>query len=103
VPAIRASLKEIAADEGRHAAHGWTVVAWCLEQGGRPIGRALLGAIRTLPREMRSDLSVAAADGGWLRWGIHDHGLESEQYAAALAQVTARVQAGVLACLRQAA
>jgi hypothetical protein len=52
---------------------------------------------------MRSDLPAAAAEGGWVRWGIHDHRLESEEYAAALAQVTARVQAGVLACLRQAA
>ena len=102
-PAIRASLKEIAADEGRHAAHGWTVVAWCLEQGGRPVGNALLGAIRTLPREMRSELPAAAAEGGWVRWGIHDHRLESEEYAAALAQVTARVQAAVLASLREAA
>jgi hypothetical protein len=103
VPAIRAALKEIAADEGRHAAHGWTVVAWCLDEGGRPVGHALLGAIRSLPREMRSDLPAATADGGWVRWGIHDHRLESEQYAAALAQVTTRVQAGVLARLRQAA
>ena len=102
VPAIRAALKEIAADEGRHAAHGWTALAWCLDEGGRPVGHALLGAIRTLPREMRSDLP-AAADGGWLRWGIHDHRLESGQYAAALAQVTTRVQAAVLASLRQAA
>jgi hypothetical protein len=103
VPGIRAALKEIAADEGRHAAHGWTVVAWCLEEGGRPVGHALLGAIRTLPREMRSDLPAAAAEGGWVRWGIHDHRLESEQYAAALAQVTTRVQGAVLARLRQAA
>jgi hypothetical protein len=103
VAAIRAALKEIAADEGRHAAHGWTVVAWCLEQGGRPVGHALLGAIRALPREMQSELPAAAADGGWVRWGIHDHPLEAEQYAAALAQVTARVQAEVLASLRRAA
>jgi hypothetical protein len=103
VPAIRTALKEIAADEGRHAAHGWTVVAWCLEEGGRPVGHALLGAIRTLPREMRSDLPAAAAEGGWVRWGIHDHRLESEEYATALTQVTTRVQAAVLACLRQAA
>jgi len=102
-PAIRAALKEIAADEGRHAAHGWTVVAWCLDQGGPAVGNALLGAIRTLPREMRSELPAAAADGGWVRWGIHDHRLESEEYAAGLAHVTARVQAAVLACLRQAA
>src|SRR5262249_10023766 len=36
-PATRAILKEIAADEGRHAAHGWDVVRWCLAEGGRPV------------------------------------------------------------------
>ena len=45
VRGIRALLREIAADEGRHAAHGWAVVAWCLRGGGasrgrRPPGRA---------------------------------------------------------------
>jgi hypothetical protein len=103
VPAVRAALKEIAADEGRHAAHGWAVVAWCLEEGGRPVGSALLGAIRVLPKEMRSDLPVAAVSGEWVRWGIHDHRLESEEYAAALAHVTARVRAMVSAPARAAA
>ena len=106
VTAIRAALKEIAADEGRHAAHGWAVVAWCLHEGGRPVGDALLGAIRTLPREMRSQLPAPAADGGWESWGIHGHRLESEEYAAALDHVVHRVQAGVAAlsapCARRA-
>jgi hypothetical protein len=38
-----------------------------------------------------------------VRWGIHDDRLESEEYAAALAQVTARVPAAVLTSLREAA
>src|SRR5206468_3455762 len=29
VPSIKAALKEIATDEGRHSAHGWEVVQWC--------------------------------------------------------------------------
>jgi hypothetical protein len=85
VPAIRAALKEIAADEGRHAAHGWTVVAWGLDEGGRPVGHALLGAIRTLPREMRSDLPAAAEEGGWCVGNPRSS--PRGAYAAALAQV----------------
>jgi hypothetical protein len=103
VPAIRAALKEIAADEGRHAAHGWAVVEWCLDEGGRPVAEALLGAIRALPRQMQSSLPGSAADGGWERWGIHGHGLESEEYAAALIHLIGRVQARVASLSRKAA
>ena len=103
VPAVRAALKEIAADEGRHAAHGWAVVAWCLDEGGRPVGDALLGAIRALPEEMRSALPVPAADGGWERWGIHGHLLESEEYVAARAHLIRRVQTRVSTLLSVAA
>jgi hypothetical protein len=91
--AIRALLKEIAADEGRHAAHGWAVVAWCLDEGGTPVAGALLGALRALPNEMRSDLPEPARGGGWERWGIHGHELEAAEYEAALAQVVQRVRA----------
>jgi len=103
VPAIRAALKEIAADEGRHAAHGWAVVEWCLDEGGRPVAEALLGASRALPERMQSSLPVSAAGGGWERWGIHGHGLESEEYAAALIHVIGRVQARVASLSRRAA
>jgi hypothetical protein len=103
VPAVRAALKEIAADEGRHAAHGWTAVEWCLDEGGRPVAQALLGAIATLPQHMRSQLPAAAADGGWERWGIHGHALESEEYRAARAHLVQRVQARVSERSRQAA
>jgi len=103
VAAIRAALKEIAADEGRHAAHGWAVVGWCLDEGGAPVGEALRGAIRALPKQMRSSLPEPAADGGWERWGIHGHRLESEEYAAALAHVVARVRARVASLSRKVA
>jgi hypothetical protein len=95
VPAIRAALKEIAADEGRHAAHGWAVVGWCLDEGGSSVGEALLGAIRALPKQMNSQLPKPASEGGWERWGIHGRGLEAVEYAAALAHVTQRVHAMV--------
>ena len=93
VPAVRAMLKEIAADEGRHAAHGWAVTAWCLEEGGEPVALALSGALRALPEKVRSQLPVPAANGGWERWGIHGHALEAAEYAAARADVVRRVNA----------
>jgi len=102
VPAIRDLLKSIAADEGRHAAHGWTVVEWCLQQGGSGVGEALLGALRALPAQMRSDLPPAAADGGWERWGIHGHALEAGEYGEALARLAERVRARVAASSRAA-
>ena len=94
-PTLRAALKEIAADEGRHAAHGWTVAQWCLAEGGTPVAQALLGAIQTLPPEMRTALPAGAENGGWERWGIHGHALEAQEYRAARAHVVRRVQAMV--------
>jgi hypothetical protein len=91
VPAVAAVLKEIAADEGRHSAHGWAVVAWCLDEGGRPVAEALRGAARALPHQMRSTLPREASAGRWERWGIHGHALEAVEYAAALAHLRERV------------
>lgn len=93
VPAIQAVLTEIAADEGRHAAHGWDVVRWCLDEGGRPVAQALLGALATLPEGMRSPLPEAAREGGWQRWGIHGHALEAEEYARTRDKLVRRVTA----------
>jgi hypothetical protein len=93
VPAIRAALKSIAADEGRHAAHGWAVAEWCLAEGGIAVGQAFLGAIRMLPRQMHSQLPEPAADGGWERWGIHGNGLEAQEYLATRAHLIERVHA----------
>lgn len=91
VSGIRERLKEIAADEGRHAAHGWTVVKWCLEQGGRPVADALHGAARALPHQLNSELPEAARDGGWERWGIHGSRLEHTEYAAARVHLVERL------------
>lgn len=102
-PALRALLKEIASDEGRHAAHGWTVVRWCLQEGGLPVAQALLGALRAVPRQLRSPLPPGARDGGWERWGIHGHGLEAAEYASALDRLEERVRAEVAPLVRAAA
>jgi hypothetical protein len=66
VPAIRTALKEIAADEGRHAAHGWTVVAWCLAEGGRPVGHCLA---RCDPHLAEGDASEPSGGGRAGRMG----------------------------------
>jgi hypothetical protein len=91
VAEIRERLKEIAADEGRHAAHGWDVIEWCLAEGGTAVADALRGSIRALPLGMESQMPEASRSGAWERWGIHGSDLEAAEYAAARAQVVARV------------
>jgi hypothetical protein len=90
-PTIQAALRRIAADEGRHAAHGWDVVEWCLAEGGDAVASALRGAVVALPLTMRTPLPPRAADGTWEKWGIVGHGVEQEQYARARAYVCQRV------------
>ena len=96
-PTLRAILREIAADEGRHAAHGWDVVRFCLAEGGAPVAHALAGAARSLPRRLVSTLAPASRDGSWQRWGIPGEALEAEELARARADVTRRV-AALVAC-----
>jgi hypothetical protein len=92
VPAIRGVLKEIAADEGRHSAHGWDVVEWCLSEGKAPVANALRGALRTLPTRMRASVPEAARDGSWEAWGIHGDTLAQHEYADARAALVERVE-----------
>ena len=91
-PAIRSLLLELAADEGRHAAHGWDVVKWCLAEGGAPVVHALRGAIAAIPEHHASDLPAEARGGGWEKFGIHGAALEEEQHQLALASLSARVE-----------
>ena len=91
VPEVRAMLKEIARDEGRHAAHGWDVVLWCASEGGMPVVNALSAALRALPATMLSPLPAEAKDGAWERFGIHGHALEEREYVAALGELRSRV------------
>ena len=90
-PVVRAVLEEIASDEGRHAAHGWQVAAWCHAQGGDGVGRALRAALGRVPRAIASGVDPAAADGAWERWGIPGRELEQAEYAAMLANLERRV------------
>jgi hypothetical protein len=91
IPRIENMLREIARDEGRHAAHGWDVAMWCIEEGGEPIRRAVLGALRGLPKKMQSPLPDAAKDGAWEPYGIHGHALEASAWARVRERLEARV------------
>jgi hypothetical protein len=102
-PQIRAMLKEIAADEGRHAAHGWDVVEWCLAEGGSSVARALAGALPALPSTLRTPLPEAAEDGGWEAFGIVGRALEADAFARTRADLVQRVEAMTRVEVRAAA
>lgn len=77
VPHLATILREMAADESRHAAHSWDIVAWCVERGGSPVASALRGAVDGMPKEVCSALPAGARDGAWERWGVHGVDLEA--------------------------
>jgi hypothetical protein len=91
-PVTREMLREIAADEGRHAAHGWDVVEWCLAEGGEQVAMGLRGAMALLPREIPATTPVAAQGGAWEAYGIHGHTLEEQEHREAVEQLSRRVE-----------
>ncbi|MCB9797323.1 MAG: ferritin-like domain-containing protein [Alphaproteobacteria bacterium] len=91
-PAVKSVLSEIASDEGRHAVHGWEVLAWCLEQEPAAVGAALSGAIRALPTEFADTLPEGAVGGDWERYGIPGQALADEEYAKTRDHVVRRVE-----------
>jgi hypothetical protein len=101
-PAIQAILKELAADEGRHARHGWDVVRWCLAEGGESVARALEGALVALPKTMSSPMPEQARDGRWERWGIMGEELEAEEHDATRADLERRIGQAIAASRQSA-
>ena len=94
IPQIRETLTELAADEGRHAAHAWHVVQWCAREGGAPVAHALLGATRALAEHPQLGVTEGSVR---RRLGAVGHpGAKTsreEEYAAAKANVVRRVDA----------
>jgi len=80
-PEVRTMLMGIARDEGRHAAHGWDVVEWCLAEGGDAVVSALRGAMLTLPERTQHRRPAAAMSGEWESFGIHSQALEDREFA----------------------
>ncbi len=93
VSAIREVLLTIAADEGRHSAHGWDVVEWCVREGGEAVVSALEGAVRALPATVQDAMPREAMGGGWEKWGIPGRATEAEEYARARENVATRLRA----------
>jgi hypothetical protein len=93
IPSVAALLRTIARDEGRHAAHGWDVVRWCVAEGGTPVVAALKGALAALPSKPQSTFSAEARHGGWERYGLHGARLEEEEHASTRAFLEERVAA----------
>ena len=89
---IRPILAEIAEDEGRHAAHAWDVLEWCLAQGGLAVRAAIGGALQVLPERHEPSQPVAAREGAWTRYGIHGEQLEREAYAKVRDSVVRRAR-----------
>ena len=96
-PAVRAVVAQLAADEGRHAAHGWDVALWCLQEGGEPVAQALSGATRALPESLPSGVPDFARDGTWEARGVPGTALEDEANAKARAHLIKQVEAAVRA------
>lgn len=90
-PKISAMVRRIAADEGKHAAHAWDVVAWCAREGGPSVVRALRSAAASLPDTIRTMHPPEARDGSWQRYGIVGVDLEQQMYSDAVAHVQRRV------------
>lgn len=90
-PKIKEMLQAIAADEGRHAAHGFEIVKWCVEEGGYAVQVALQSAIAALPAAAEGKkLAEAATDGRWEKFGIPSRAREDRAYAAAAKKLADR-------------
>ncbi len=73
-------LRSIARDEGRHAVHGFEVLAWCIQVGGRPVIAAVESALAHLPTTLGHGLTKDAADGRWERFGIPSRARETAAF-----------------------
>jgi hypothetical protein len=83
----------MAADESRHAAHSWDIVAWCVESGGTVVAKALRGAVKGMPRKVCSALPAGARAGAWERWGVHGVAMEAAAFAKTREGARAKLEA----------
>lgn len=82
-PALAALVRGMAADEAKHAAHSWNIVAFCMESGGAPVKAALRGALGALPAMMTAEIPEGARRGAWEAYGVQGEALEREAWSAA--------------------
>lgn len=90
---VRSVLLAIARDEGRHAAHGWHVLEWCVREGGDAVAAAVRGALAALPKSMGRSLVDDADDGRWQAFGLPGRALMERSHAEVRAALVARASA----------
>ena len=83
----RAALRQLAADEARHAENAWRLVRWCVEEGGEPVRRALVELRADLPEGPRGVVVADARDGSCEAFGVHGESLERAEYTWVRAHV----------------
>lgn len=91
-PAVADVLRSIARDEGRHAVHGFEVLAWCVQEGGRPVVAAVESAIANLPDTLGHGLSEEASDGRWEPYGIPSRARETSAFQTVRERTLHRTQ-----------
>lgn len=102
-PSIREVLRSIAADEGRHAAHGWHLIAWARAAGGAIVDEALARRLAAQPEHIEAALDPRWAEGQLERWGIPSRALWERCYADAYESVARRLAALIEGALAHAA
>lgn len=90
--AVADVLRSIARDEGRHAVHGFEVLAWCVMVGGAPVAAAVESALHHLPATLGAPLHETAVDGSWERYGIPGRSREEEAFLVVRHRTAERVR-----------
>ena len=86
------TLRSIAADEGRHSAHAWKVLDWCLATGGPGVAFALDGLLATLPSREVPEAVTPMSRGEGERYGLPGTALEREERAKARDHLVQKVR-----------
>lgn len=84
---LRRVLATIAADEKRHAQHGWRMVEWCLGVDAS-LASPLRQALANVPRDVDAG---PLADGSGEPFGVASHATMRAAYARALDETRARL------------
>jgi hypothetical protein len=79
-PRLGRLLRDMAADEARHARDSWDLVEWCLAEGGAIVHNALTKAAAAMPASLGSPLPPMAREGRWTGWGVQSAAMEVVAY-----------------------
>ncbi len=92
---LRKTLAMIAKDEARHAELGWSVLAWCIAEGGEPVRARVAERTARLERELTPRLpDLAGTDVAVLRrYGVIDQDALGGLAAARIAATQVRARA----------